>query len=95
MTAEITFSQVWANPSLRNFFFTTQAEDTLQELSERAVDFEDAQDRIEDYANRNGLTLDDIADMFHSFGDSNTLEELAEEFEIELNDEEDEEDDDQ
>lgn len=87
MTAEITFLQVWANPSVRKFFFTEQAENTLQELSERAEDFEGALDIIEDYANRNCLSLEDIADMFHSWGD-NTLEDLAEEFEIELNDNE-------
>ena len=83
MIAEITFNQVWANPSVRNFFFRPQSENTLQELRQKAVDFEDAIEKIDYYADTNSLTLDDIEEMFYSFEDG-TLESLANEFEIEL-----------
>jgi len=83
MKAEITFSQLWNNPSVRKFFFRQQSERTLQKLRERAADFQQALETIETYAEQNGYALDDIEEMFFSFGD-NTLEALAAELEIEL-----------
>ena len=88
MKAEITFSQVWANPSVRNFFFREQSEDTLQELSRRAEDWEDALERIEKYANNYDYELDEIEEMFYDY----TVEDLADEFEIDLYEEEEEDD---
>ena len=81
MKAEITFSQVWANPSVRRFFFRSQSEDTLQELADRAVDWEDAMERIDDLYD----DLDEVEEMFYE----ETIEELAEEFGIELLDADD------
>jgi len=87
MQAEITFSQVWNNPSVRRFWFREQSENTLQELADKSVDFEDALDKIEDYANNNNLGLDEIEEMFYE----DSVKELANEFEIELYDDEEEE----
>lgn len=87
MQAEITFSQVWSNPSVRRFWFREQSENTLQELADKSVDFEDALDKIEDYANDNNLGLDEIEEMFYE----DSVEELADEFKIELYDDEEEE----
>ena len=51
MKAEITMSQLWFNPSILGFFFTTQASETLSNLLDRCEDSELALDQIEDYAN--------------------------------------------
>ncbi len=87
MKAEITFSQLWANPSVRKFFFREQSENTLQDLNSRAVDFEDAIAAIDNYADMEDSSLEDIEEMFYCFED-NSLEALAKEFGIELIDEE-------
>lgn len=88
MKAELTFRQLWYNPSILGFFFRSQSERTLNELMDRAsVQPQDVCDIIEEYAYDNDLTMDDIEEMFYSFGDG-TLEELAEEFGIEISEEE-------
>lgn len=86
MKAEITFSQVWANPSVRRFFFREQSENTLQELASRALDWEEALNKIEDYSD----DLDEVEEMFYDY----SVIELANEFEIDLYEEEEDEDDD-
>lgn len=88
MKAEITFSQVWSNPSVRRFWFREQSENTLQKLVDRAEDWDKAEELIEDYAVNNFLGLDEIEEMFYE----ETVESLADEFEIKLWDDEDEED---
>ena len=88
MKAEITFSQVWSNPSVRRFWFREQSENTLRELVDLAEDWDKAEELIEDYANNNFIGLDEIEEMFYE----DSVYELAKEFEIELiDDEEDEE----
>ncbi len=82
MLAEITFSQVWNNPSVRRFFFRDQSEETLQELADRAVDWEAALDKIDNHSDY----LDEVEDMFYE----DSVEELAEEFGIELYEDEEE-----
>ena len=92
MKAEITFPQLWANPSVRSFFFRTQSENTLVELIDRAVECSsDVVRRIDEYADENFLDLDEIEEMFYSFEDG-TLETLANEFGIELEDDSEDED---
>lgn len=86
MKAEITFNQLWANPSVRKFFFRTQSENTLQELADRSADWEDALQKIEESIYED---LDEVEEMFYE----ETVEELAEEFGIELTEDEDEEED--
>ncbi len=88
MKAEITFSQVWWNRSILSFFFRSQAENTLNELMERAEEPDNALNCVENYAEENDCTLDDIEEIFYN----DTLEEIAEEFGIELNEEEKDED---
>ena len=91
MKAEITFEQLWTNPSVRDYFFRTQSENTLNELMARAaIDSIDVCEIVDDYADRYGLDLDEIEEMFYSFGD-NTVEDLAAEFGIELTNEEEDE----
>ncbi len=81
MKAEITFSQVWYNPSLLNFFFRSQAKATLEELMNKTTDSEAVVlGSVEDYANCNFLGLDEIEEMFYN----DSIEELANEFGIEL-----------
>ena len=88
MKAEITFRQVWYNPSILDFFFRSQAERTLEGLISKVASTTDALEKIEDYANDNDLDLDAIEEMFYE----DSVKELAEEFGIEIEDEEDEED---
>lgn len=85
MKAEITFSQLWYNPSILGFFFRSQSEKTLEELMNRTSLSSDAVcDSIDTYADNYEVDLDTIEEMFYN----DSIEELAEEFEIELNEEE-------
>ena len=86
MKAEITFNQLWCNPSVRGFFFRTQSENTLNDLIERAGNATDVCKAVDDYAERTGEDLDEIEEYFYN----DSVEELAERFEIELEDSEDE-----
>ena len=87
MKAEITFNQLWDNPSVRSFFFREQSTKTLQELIDRANEYAtDVCEAVENYAEMNGCDLDYIEDMFYE----DSVEELAKEFGIELLDDEDE-----
>lgn len=86
MKAEITIEQVWYNHSLMNFFFREQAEKTLETFLDNVEDTGAALDCIEDYAEMHDLTLDDIEEMFYE----DSVEELADEFGIELEEDEEE-----
>lgn len=88
MKAEITFEQVYWNHSLMNFFFRTQAEKTLNELLDRASDKREAVEKISENAEWDYEDLDELEEDFYEL----SVEELAEKFGIELNDEEDEDD---
>lgn len=81
-------SQLWFNPSILGFFFTTQASETLSNLLDRCEDSELALDQIEDYANGCDMDADELGDMFHEM----TVEELAGEIGIDLTDEDEDED---
>ena len=72
MKAEISMSQLWANPSVRNFFFRAQAENTLQELIESVEeDIDVIFDTIEDM-------YDDVDDM-EEFPYNEALEDIISE----------------
>lgn len=51
MNANITISQVYHNSSLMSFFFRSQAEETFNELCDKANDLYELFDRIEDLFN--------------------------------------------
>ena len=90
MVANVTISNIYWNNSLRNFFWRTQSMDTLEELISRSTMDEndilqllqllDEQTEEED--------IDDVEEDFYSL----SVEELAENYGIELV-EDDEEDD--
>lgn len=84
MKAEITMSQLWNNPTILGFFFTTQAQKTLTDLLERSEDKETALEQIDNRADSWDMDADAIGDMFHDM----TVEELAAQFEIDLVEEE-------
>ena len=88
MKAEITFSQLYWNHSLMNFFFRTQSENTLNELLDRACDRQDAVERIDDYAEQNYDDLDDLEELFYE----DTVETIASLMQIELEENEENED---
>lgn len=88
MKAEVTMSQIWFNKSLSDFFFREQAYETLEELVKRSTmsgqETLDALDSATD-----DMDIDDVEETFYS----ESVEYCAEEFGIELEDEEDEDDD--
>ena len=68
-------SQLYDNYSLMNFFFRNQAENTLLDLIQESVETaEIVLDTIEDYANVNFLSVDDIEEMFYN----DSVQEIAE-----------------
>ena len=80
MKAEITFSQLWENESLMSFFFREQSIRTLDELMEKVADKMAAINAIEVHAEINNYSVDDVEEMFYEY----TVEELAREFDLEL-----------
>lgn len=86
MKAEVTMSQIWFNKSLSNFFFRDQAYETLEELVKRsAMNVQDTLDALDDATD--DMDIDDVEETFYS----ESVECCADEFGIELEDEEDEE----
>ena len=87
MKAEVTISNIYWNKSLSNFFFREQAYETLEDLVERSTMSGEAtlsalDDGTED------MDIDDVEEMFYSYG----TDYIAEDFGIELEDEEEDED---
>ena len=80
MKAEITFSQLWENESLMSFFFREQSIRTLDELMEKVADKMAAINAIEVHAEINDYSVDDVEEMFYEY----SVEELADEFGLEL-----------
>jgi hypothetical protein len=85
MKAEVTMSQIWFNKSLRDFFFREQAYKTLEELVERSTQSgRETIDALEDATE--DMDIDEVEEMFYS----ESVEYCADEFGIELEEEEDE-----
>ena len=80
MKAEVTFSELWQNESLMSFFFREQSIRTLEELLEKVADKWAAINVIEVHAEINNYSVDDVEEMFYEY----TVEELAREFDLEL-----------
>lgn len=86
MKAEVTISNIYWNKSLSNFFFRDQAYETLEELVKRsAMNVQDTLDALDDATD--DMDIDDVEEKFYS----ESVECCADEFGIELEDEEDEE----
>lgn len=80
MKAEVTFSELWQNESLMSFFFREQSIRTLDELMKKVADNLAAINAIEVHAEINNYSVDDVEEMFYEY----SVEELAEEFGLEL-----------
>lgn len=88
MKAEVTISNIYWNKGLSNFFFREQALSTLEELVSRStMNGQDTLDTLGDATE--DMDIDDVEEMFYS----ESVEYCAEEFGIELEDEEGEDDD--
>lgn len=70
-----------------SFFFRDQSEQTMNKLIERAGDAYEVFDKVEEYAFVNDWDLDMIEEMFYD----ESVEEIAEEIGIELEEEEEDE----
>ena len=86
MKAEVTFSQLYCNNSLMKFFFREQSIRTLDELLEKVADKWAAINSIEAHAELNNYSVDDVEEMFYEY----SVEELAEEFGLQIESEEEE-----
>ena len=87
MVANVTISNIYWNNSLRSFFWRTQSMDTLEELMSRsAMDGNDILQLLDKQTEEEDI--DDVEEDFYSL----SVEELAENYGIELV-EDDEEDD--
>lgn len=87
MVANVTISNIYWNNSLRNFFWRTQSMDTLEELMSRStMDGNDILQLLDEQTEEEDI--DDVEEDFYSL----SVEELAENYGIELV-EDDEEDD--
>lgn len=63
MKAEITLNQLWMNPSVRGFFFRSQAEKTLGNLLDSVVESSgDVFDQMEEYTD----DLDDLEELLYN-----------------------------
>lgn len=86
MKAEVTISNIYWNNSLSDFFFREQAYNTLEELIKRSTMSEP--DTLEALDNATeDMDIDDVEETFYS----ESVEHCANEFDIELEEEEDEE----
>lgn len=86
MKAEVTISNIYWNNSLSDFFFREQAYKTLEELVERsAMNEQDTLDALDNATE--DMDIDDVEETFYS----ESVEYCANEFDIELEEEEDEE----
>lgn len=79
MQANVNFKELQSNPSLLGFFFRTQSEDTFNELLGRsALSIEDTLTKLNDATWCD--ELDTIEEDFYEL----SVEELADQFDIEL-----------
>ena len=86
MKAEVTFSELYWNESLMSFFFREQSIRTLDELMEKVADKMAAINAIEVHAEINDYSVDDVEEMFYEY----SVEELAEEFGLQIESEDEE-----
>ena len=85
MKAEVTISNIYWNKSLSDFFFRSQAYNTLEELVKRST--MSGQGTLDTLDNATeDMDIDDVEEMFYS----ESVEYCADEFGIELEEEEDE-----
>lgn len=85
MKAEVTISNIYWNKGLSDFFFRFQAYTTLEELVMRsAMSGQDTLDALDNATE--DMDIDDVEETFYS----ESVEHCADEFDIELEEEEDE-----
>ena len=84
MKAELTIKQLYYNSSIMNFFFRTQAENTFNELIEKC---EESNDEIFNAIENYSDDLDDVEELFYN----DSIEEIATELGLTIEEEEEEE----
>lgn len=89
MNAQVTISNIYWNRGLKSFFFRDQAYATLEELVNRSsMSGQETLDALDSATD--DMDIDDVEESFYS----DSVEELAEQFDIELDEDEEDEDDD-
>ena len=90
MKAEITFNQLFWNESLMNFFLREQSRRNLDELFNKAsCSGMHLEGIISDYVEENDIDADGLDELLYDY----SVEELAEEFGIELIEDKDKDED--
>lgn len=90
MKAEITLEQVYWNKGLMDFFMRKQSRKTMEDLCDRAkIHTREVIDTIDSFFEDEGIEWEDLEEMFYDM----STEELAEDFGIELVDDEETEED--
>lgn len=84
MKAELTIKQLYYNASIMNFFFRTQSENTFNELIEKC---EESNDEIFEAIENYSDDLDEIEEMMYN----DSIEEIATELGLTIEEEEEEE----
>ena len=85
MVAAVTINDIYWNKSLSSFFFREQAMNTLEDLISRStMETKEVLSIIDDLTD--GMNIDDVEEDFYSC----SVEDIAESFNIELEDDEDE-----
>lgn len=86
MKAEVTISNIYWNKGLSDFFFREQALSTLEELvNHSTMSGQDTLDALDDATE--DMDIDEVEEMFYS----ESVEYCADEFGIELNEQEEDE----
>lgn len=89
MTADITFSNLYWNESLRGFFFRSQSEDTFNEVTQRVVNSPSSEKEVGEFLESQFDTVDEMEEYFYEQDAENILDEMRE-YGIEVEDDEEE-----
>lgn len=91
MKAEISFSNLYWNDSLRGFFFRTQAENTFNEITQMFVNGPDDEDMMNEFFEHQFSDVDEMEEYFYSEPDSIIIANMKD-FGLSCSDDDDEED---
>ena len=78
MIAEITFSNLYWNDSLRGFFFRSQSEDTFNEVTQLAVNSPESEEQVGDFFESMFNTVDEMEEYFYEQDAEDILDEMRE-----------------
>lgn len=78
MNAEITFSNLYWNDSLRDFFFRKQAEDTFNDVMQLFVNSPETERMVGEFFETQFSDVDEMEDYLYNTPDDEIIEEMKE-----------------